>query len=444
MRRRSLLQAMAGGAATSITEHAAVATSRTPYGGQITLHVPWPLGRIDPHSIDDAMAACFGTSLFDALYERDERGSVRPALADGLPEPEGGALRVRIRPAVRFASGQALDATIAAASIERARARGASAWLAGVPPARADSDGLHFAMGDSAELIRALCSPMVAVLPPHFTPERPDGTGPFRVQTHPDGGLRLTRNSLAAGGPAYLEAVNVLHSADLVTSLRAFESGADDLGWLGSFLHEPRIGAGSFDAGAIAWAILRTGREAGALDVPGMAQALANGVRHETLAPLVVGPQWEETAARWTGAPCDLLVRDDAPWLVELARIVAAATSSPSHEIAARPAPPADVLHRRIARAYALMMDVACPAGPGDLGTLIGLATANDASTARALALHPPRALPSPRVATRTMRLGVVGEIRLQGGRAQDVVLPPSGWGRGLAWGDAFRRSGGA
>jgi peptide/nickel transport system substrate-binding protein len=389
------------------------------------------------------MAACFGTGLFDALYERDERGSVRSSLADGFPEPEGRALRVRIRPAVRFASGRALDPPVAAASIERARAHGASAWLAGVPPARADANGLLFAMGDSAELIRALCSPMVAILPPHFTPERPDGTGPFRAQARPDGGLRLTRNTLAASGPAYLDAVNILPSPDLVTSLRAFESEADDLGWLGSFLHEPRIGAGSFDAGAIAWAIVRTGHEAGALDVPGMAQALANGLRHETLAPLAVGPAWEESAARWTGAPCDLLVRDDAPWLVELARIVAASASSPSHEIAARPAPPTEVAQRRTARAYALMMDVACPVGPGDLGTLIGLATANDVSTALALALHPPRAFPSARVATRTMRVGVVGEIRLQGGRAQDVILPPSVWGRGVAWGDAFRRSGG-
>jgi hypothetical protein len=37
------------------------------------------------------------------------------------------------------------------------------------------------------------------------------------------------------------------------------------------------------------------------------------------------------------------------------------------------------------------------------------------------------------------MRLGVVGEIRLQGGRAGDVVLPASPWGRGVDWGSAFR-----
>jgi hypothetical protein len=158
----------------------------------------------------------------------------------------------------------------------------------------------------------------------------------------------------------------------------------------------------------------------------------------------VVGPRWEEGAAQWTGGPSELLVRDDAPWLVELSRTVAASLSSPSHEIAVRPVPPTEVSQRRLTRGYALMMDVACPAGPDDFGTLIGLATANDASTAVALALHPPRGVLSARVATRTMRIGVVGEVRLQGGRSQDVVLPASTWGRGLAWGDAFRRPVGA
>jgi hypothetical protein len=33
----------------------------------------------------------------------------------------------------------------------------------------------------------------------------------------------------------------------------------------------------------------------------------------------------------------------------------------------------------------------------------------------------------------------VVGEIKLQGGRAPDLVLPPSPMGAGLDWGSAFR-----
>jgi hypothetical protein len=141
----------------------------------------------------------------------------------------------------------------------------------------------------------------------------------------------------------------------------------------------------------------------------------------------------------WTGSPCELLVRDDAPWLVELARILAASMSTPSHEISPRPIAPAEMALRRQARSYTLMVDVATAAGPGELGALLGLATSDDSKTAASLALHPPRGAPSPRVATRIMRIGVVAEIRLQGGRAQDVVLPPSPWGRGVDWGSAFR-----
>jgi peptide/nickel transport system substrate-binding protein len=142
----------------------------------------------------------------------------------------------------------------------------------------------------------------------------------------------------------------------------------------------------------------------------------------------------------WTGAPCDLLVRDDCPWLVELARSLAVALSAPGHEVSPRPLASAEAAARKSTRAFALMLDVARPAGPGSLGALVGLATADDPTAAAALVRHPPRGDMPPRVAARTMRLGVVAEIRLQGGRASDVVLPPSAWGRGIDWGSAARR----
>ena len=97
------------------------------------------------------------------------------------------------------------------------------------------------------------------------------------------------------------------------------------------------------------------------------------------------------------------------------------------------------MVQRRASRAYALLLDVARPAGPGGLGAVVGLATADDPATAASLVRHPPRGDLSPRTATRTMRLGVVGEVRLQGGRAGDVMLPASRWGRGVDWGGAFR-----
>jgi peptide/nickel transport system substrate-binding protein len=434
---------LAGSAAllASLAAHPAMARGRTPYGTSLTLHVPWPSGALDPHRIDDAMAAFFGDALFDTLYARDEGGALGASLAAGDPVPDRAGLRVTLRPGLRFASGTPLDARAAVASIARARAHDAAAWLVDVPAPRASGDALVFAMSDAHALVRALASPLVAIVAPRFAPERPDGTGPFRAETSA-GALRLVRNGLAAGGPAFLDAIDARHAPDLATPLRAFESGADDVGWLGSFLHEPRQGARSFDAGAVAWAILRTGKQAGALDAPGTAQALADGVPHAALAPLVVGPPWDPGAARWTGAPCELLVADDAPWLVEVARALGVALGAPDHEVSVRPIPAAEIAARRASRAFALMLDVARPAGPDALGAVLGLATADDPAGALALARHPPRGdlgHLAPRRITRAMRIGVVGEIRLQGGRAPDVVLPPSPWGRGVDWGGAFR-----
>ena len=436
--RRRLLAGSASAALSFLAPRAAIGRGRAPYGSGIGVHVPWPANSLDPHRIDDAMAAFFGDALFDTLYARDETGAFVASLAVGEPEPDDAGLRVALRPGVRFASGTPFDARAAAGSIARARAHDAAAWLVDIPAPRVRDDGLVFAMHDPRVLVRALASPLVAVVAPRFAPERPEGTGPFRAEPAP-GVLRLTRNGLAAGGPSLLDSIDARHAPDLVTSLRAFESGADDVGWLGSFLHEPRPGARSFDGGAVAWAILRTGRQAAGLDAPGFAQALADGVPHAALAPFVVGPAWDQGAALWTGSPAELCVRDDAPWLVEVARALAIAMSTPSHEITARPIPAAELGQRRSARAFALMLDVARPAGPGGLGAILGLATADDAATALSLARHPPRGDVAPRRATRSMRLGVVGEIRLEGGRAPDVVLPPSPSGRGVDWGAAFR-----
>jgi peptide/nickel transport system substrate-binding protein len=441
MLRRQLLAAMAGAAAAgvaSLAPRAALARGRTPCGGRVVMHAPWPLSSVDPHRVDDAAAALFGEALFDTLYARDADGAMAPSLAAADPEVDGATLKVTLRPDLRFASGARVDARAAAASIARSRARDGAAWLTDIPAPRVVGEALVFAMHDARRLVRALASPLVAIVPPRFSPERPDGTGPFRAEVQATG-LLLSRNGNAASGPSFLDVIEVRRASDLATSLRAFEGGADDVGWLGSFLHDPRPGAKGFDAGVLGWAVLRTGRDAGPADAPGTAQSLADGVSHAALAALVVGPPWEQGTATWTGAPVDLVVRDDAPWLVEVARAMAVALSSPSHEVRCVPIPATDVAARRTSRSFALMMDVARRAGPGALGAMLGLATADDPNAAVALARHPPRGDVAPRAATRTMRLGVVGEVKLQGGRAPDLVLPLSPFGAGIDWGGAFR-----
>jgi peptide/nickel transport system substrate-binding protein len=382
---------------------------------------------MDPHRLEDATAAIFGEALFDTLYAREESGAFTASLAEGDPEPEGANLRVRIRTGLRTAKGRAFEPRDAAAAIARSRTLGGRAWLADVPAPKADSRSLLFAMRDTSRLVRALASPIVAMVPAGFTADAPDGTGPFKHTTRGDA-LVLARNPLAARGPAYLDEVVVHAAPDLAASLRAFESGTDDLGWLGSGLHEPRAGSRPFDFGPAAWAVLFTGRDATTWDAPGVAQRICDGIPPARLSFLALGPAWTtEPEQGWGGPPTSIHVRDDAPWLVELAKAIAATISRPSHEVTAKPVPAAEIGQRRTSRNHSLLLDVVRPVAPGSFAAMVALATADNALRASELVQHPPKLgeIP-PRTMTRTMHCGVVGEVRVQGGRAPDVQLATS------------------
>jgi peptide/nickel transport system substrate-binding protein len=420
----------------------AFASGRQPVGGKLAFRVPWPLGSIDPHRLDDASAAIFGAALFDTLYATDDANVVSPSLAESDPEPQGTRLRVVLRGGIRSAFGRRIDAKDVLFSLTRAAASGARAWLAEVGLPKIESAGvLSFATRDAAKLTRALASPLTAIVPSGFSPERPDGTGPFRADRETDG-LVFRRNDGAAGGPAFLDEIRVRSAAELADSLTAFESGSDDLGWLGSGLHEPRHGAKAFDAGACGWAILRTGSGAGAWDTPGVAQRICDGIPPARLSYLAIGPSGSPAPDEgWGGTPCDLLVREDAPWLRELARAVAAAISRPSHEVAVKPVLAAEIAARRASRAYGLALDVARPLHRSALGAHVGLATADDPVVGVDVMRHPPRSEAPARALCRTLRIGVLGEVRVQGSRIPDVGLPLASGG-GIDFGSATRSRG--
>jgi len=427
-------------AATLALSSTARALPRLAVGGKVAMRVPWSLLAIDPHLTDDPAAAIFSAALFDSLYAVNAAGDPIPALAESLPESDGaGGLRVHMREGLVTAHGSAVDARDAVLAIARARSHGASAWLAALPvPKREGERSFTFATDDPQALARTLASPLTAIVPLAFDPARPDGTGPFRAERK-DASLILTRNSHAALGPSLLDEIHVSPAADLADSLRAFESGADDLGWLGSGLHEPRAGAKAFDAGAVGWALLVVGRDGGSWDAPGIAQRVADGISPSRLSYLAIGQPWSQTSEQgWSGAPIDLLVSMSSPWLVELARAVAAAISRPSHEVTVRPISAADFASRRRSRSFALAIDMTRSFAPGGFASLVALASADPSSSAADLVRHPPKvAEVSPRVLTRTLRLGVLGEIRVQGGRIPDLALPT---GRpGIDWGTATR-----
>src|SRR5579859_6923768 len=107
--RRSLLLGTSA-LGVAMVARAAGARGRTPIGGRITLRVPWPLGSIDPHRLDDATCAIFGDALFDTLYLREESGAVVPGLAESGPETVGADLRITLRQGLKTAAGRTIEA----------------------------------------------------------------------------------------------------------------------------------------------------------------------------------------------------------------------------------------------------------------------------------------------------------------------------------------------
>jgi hypothetical protein len=70
----------------------------------------------------------------------------------------------------------------------------------------------------------------------------------------------------------------------------------------------------------------------------------------------------------------------------------------------------------------------------------VGLSTADDPAASADLMRHPPKLAEAPaRTLTRTMRCGVVGDIRVQGGRMPEVTLVPSHGSFGVDLGGSTR-----
>jgi peptide/nickel transport system substrate-binding protein len=412
---------------------AAAALGRTPYGGKLALSVPWPTGSIDPHALDDAAAALFGPAIADPLYAIDSRGQPYPTLASSLPEATQQGARVRLRALLNTARGKAIDARDLLWSLARSRQRGGAAVLSAFTPPVADGReplAVLFPGADPAALARALSSPLTAVLPKGFSPARPDATGAFLAEPGPRQ-LILKRNLKAARGAAFLDSVEVTAASDLAAALRAFEAGDADVGWLGAGLHRPRPGAVSFDAGRLGWVVLRTGGEAGSWGAAGVAQRLLDGLPPSRVAHLGLhGVAGTAAAATWGGSSCELLVTDDSPHLLEIAKTLGAHLSAPGHEVTAAVRTAAELRRVRSSGRFSLLLDLVRPVGPTEADTVLAVLAAADPN----LAQHPPK-LPGsdPRRLTQTLTLGIVGELRIEGAR-EPTLVGIEGWNLGEVW----------
>jgi peptide/nickel transport system substrate-binding protein len=443
--RRRFLAGMASFLGASAIGRHAGALGRTPFGGRIAMHVPWPTVGIDPHDLRDPTAALFASAIADAIFAADPGVPAFPTLASAMPTREGADTVVRLREGLKTARGVALDARDLIASVERARTRGAASVLAQVPrPVAHKSDPLAAVFGaiEPAHLARALASPLCALLPRRFDPGAPDGTGAFLADISATG-LTLTRNLLAARGPSFLDEIVIAPALDLKTSLRSFEAETDDLGWLGFGLHDGRKGAVRMELGRAAWIVLSTGPEAGAFGLPGVAQRLIDALPPERLAHLGIGTLPAAVGdPAWGGPPADLLVDDASPHLVEVARAVAPILSRPGHEVTVAPVARAEIARRRARGKATLAIEIVRAVGPTPLHALFSLATAEDVVRGRDLGRTPPKGLTatSARQLTSGLRVGVLGELRIAGGAIPDIFLARSPSGEGWDLGASFRR----
>lgn len=386
------------------------ALGRTPLGGSLRLSVPWPTDRIDPHSLDDAAAALFGHAVFDSLYALDDSDRVFPTVATELPRKERGGLIVTLRPGLVSAAGRPIEARDVVFSLGRAARSGAIAPLA---PKALDSGRVRLDGEEPEALARRLASPFAALVPRGFSPVRPDGTGAFTA--HPGReALTLARNDNAARGPAFLASVRVTFAESLGAALRAFEAGRSDVGWLGSGLYQRRKGARAFDAGSMGWAVLRTGSGLGVWGAPGVAQRLADAIDADQLRHLGIRGARRASPVRWGGGPRQLLVANNAPQLVAAAQVLAATLSSPRNEISVAGVDASELASRLAAKHYALALDLLRNPGRGDAPAAALLAAAGRAPK------NPAAPHGEVRDVTRTLTLGVLGELGIYGALAGD------------------------
>jgi len=413
---------------------ATFALGRTPFGGVLRLKLPFSFGGLDPHVLDDPLSAVFAPSVFDPLFALDANGRPYPALASALPERTANGARVSLRAELVTSRGRALSAHDLVFSFKRAQGLGGSSVLSAfrTPSVdRKDNLSLFVPHAEPETLARALASPLTALVPRNFSALAPEGTGAFSASLN-GGALTLARNELAARGAAFLDRIEVSRASDLADALRAFEAGAVDIGWLGNGLYRPRALAVPLEGPVFGWIVLRTGLEAKTWGAPGIAQQLCAALAGDALAHFGVRAlPHTEPGVRWGGGPSSLLVPDDSPHLLELARALEPLLGSAGNEIRTTPTGRRNYVEARRARKYALMLDFVRAAN----GDGADAARALLASVDPALAERPPRsALPLSDVA-RTLPLGVLGEMRVAGARMPEFIGLES-WQLGAAWRD--------
>ncbi len=217
------------------------------YGGELRVLLPAAPGELDPARASSPADLAAVRAAHATLLELDERGALRPALLEALPEPEDGgrAWRLRLAPGLRFQDGQPMGAAEVAASLARLAGPGsAQAWLAApIEGAAAVREGRARLLAgvevlSDRELRIALSYPFagfahaLAALPTAIVKPGPGGAlvgaGPFRPARSAEAGLRFAPFDEFHRGRPFADAL-LLAGADARDAQQALASGGAEV-----------------------------------------------------------------------------------------------------------------------------------------------------------------------------------------------------------------------
>ena len=210
----------------------------------------------DPRSLDPALSTDVPTGravayVFDGLTRFTPEARVEPALAERWDVSADGARYVfHLRRGVTFTDGTPLTARMVVASWTRAldpKTKGGGAQpLQPIRGAAEFADGKATSVAglsapdDSTVVVqlaqplgifpKLLAMPAAAIVPPNMSPDRPVGTGPWRlVEWKHDDYLLFARNEKYWGGAPKSDSLMARIIAEPSTGVAEFESGSVDV-----------------------------------------------------------------------------------------------------------------------------------------------------------------------------------------------------------------------
>ncbi len=378
---------------------------------------------LSPGSIPHAPAclACglFGSSLFESLYAKTAQGRPYSTLAAKNPEDRGSYFQIELRPSLKFSDGSQLTAREVVSSIVRSQSLSSQLSVLGRPTSvRSEPLIVRFPKSKTSQLTSndlalELANPRSAIVPLNFSPEAPVGCGALKV-ARMGSGLALSRNEQAPRGGSYLDAVEI-RSVTVTDALRAFESRTVDLGFLGKGLHRPRTDAKAFQLRPLGLVVVRPGRGAEAFARPGLLHDRLTRIPHAPFAALATA-RVRTSPSPWNGPSMNLLVDEQEPWLVALAKELGQTWSSSKSNVRVEAISTQALAQRERSRDFDLVLRAISTSG----------VSANQASR-DLFALDgrsPPLGgrIPPPEEVCRQLSLGLLGELRPHGALSPEFM----------------------